>query len=350
MTFDLPGIFSSLPLCYVIIPSKKKVKRSDIYAPYGGIFSVQNRRETRGVDTRVKKRKKTTKPTDNSNSTVRDRSLTAKAWVKTKGKNIEHFLNQVSILLSLEDHHIHMMLFGDNIKIAGCRSDEDMKISISILYEQYLKPLSTLKEKPLFSLKTGHDHPRFVFDTVMRNVDFSLGFDIDREKVNDLFNQKALEKSLQAELLGSPISFKTHSQGHSQGQSKHKEAVAHPDGTVFLSQFETTEQKSVNMKMYTNKPTGFTYHCYSPEENPPFRQVKDSFHKESLCQLYNSFLIFSSSKVILSGKYDEDMRKSFDFFVETMVNNREKIEEKIYPVTKEEKDEFLSILGPSVKI
>jgi hypothetical protein len=33
-----------------------------------------------------------------------------------------------------------------------------------------------------------------------------------------------------------------------------------------------------------------------------------------------------------------------------MVNNREMIEEKIYPVTKAEKNEFLSILGPAKKV
>lgn len=290
MDFNLIDLFYVLPISPVKIPWAKKVKKTDIHAPFGGIFSVQKRTETRGVDTRpVVKKKKT-------NTAMK------------RKKNIEHFLNQVSILLSLGDHHIHMMLFGDNIKIAGCKTNEDAILTIRILYMKYLKPLSeTPNGKTYFTLKSGHDLPLFIFDTVMRNVDFSLNFDINREKVNDVFN-----------------------------------SVEHND-KVFMSQFETTEQKSVNMKKYAIRPKDFSYICFSPEEDSITRRTT-LFGKENDYQMYNSFLIFSSSKVILSGKYDDDMRDSYNFFVKTMIENRRNIEEIIDVISDEEKQNFRNIL------
>lgn len=298
IVFNLKELFYSIPICWVKIPYAKKVKRTDIYAPYGGIFSVQKRTETRGVDTRTtvasKKKKKAQKATSSA--------------VIKKEKNIEHFLNQVSILLSLEDHHIHMMLFSDNIKIAGCRSNKDALLAVSILYENFLKVLSKKDDIPYFTLKAGAIEPIFVFETVMRNVDFSLNFNINREKVNDIFND-----------------------------------VGHED-RVFMSQFETTEQKNVNMKIYGQKKDDFTYLCYKPEDPIKVCYTKQNFHKTKIDQLYNTFLIFSSAKVILSGKHNEDMEKSYNFFIKIMMDHREEIEEKIEPVTEEEKKEFINIL------
>jgi hypothetical protein len=287
LTFDLFVLYYVLPTCPVKIPYSKKVSKSDIVAPYGGIFSIQRGKETRGVDTRLAKRKKDEKK-------------------NSRKKHIEHFLNQNSILMMLEGHHIHMMLFGDNIKVAGCRTDEDAILAVMILYENYLEPISVTR--PCFSIKPGHTQPMFIFDTVMRNVDFSLNFDLDRKEVNNVFNEP--------EYID----------------------------TIFLSQFETTEQKSVNVKMFAKKPANFKYTCYTPHS--PYLETLDEnpFHKDSEAQSYNSLLVFASSKVILSGKYDEDMRKSYNFFVATLLKHRAQVEEKIDRVTEEEKDLFWSLI------
>jgi len=285
MNFNLTKLFHLIPIVSVELPTTKKIKTKDINVPFGQIFSVQNRSNTRGLDTRTMNPKKPPK-------------------IATPVKKIEHFLNQLSISLSLEDHHVHMMLFSDNIKIAGCRSDESAIMSIMILYKDYLKPL----HEETFTLKQDQTKPLFIFDTVMRNVDFSLGFDIDREKMNNVLNLPEYKEN------------------------------------IFLSQFETTEQKNVNMKIYSKKPRDFGYICYSPEEDK-IRKVKNSFHNPCDWQLYNSFLIFSSSKVILSGKYDKDMRDCYNFYIDIIKRHKNDVIEKIEAVTDKDKQEFMRILG-----
>src|SRR5271166_1879546 len=110
ITFDLKCLFALLPSCSVRMPTGKKIKKSDIWGPYGGFISIQNGKETKGVDIR-KIKKKCRAFSDGKNS-----------------KLIEHFLNQISVLMSLTspdknegNYNVHMMWFNTSIKIAGCR-------------------------------------------------------------------------------------------------------------------------------------------------------------------------------------------------------------------------------------
>lgn len=281
LNFNLSKLFNLFPTVTVELPLTKKIKTKDLSVLFGQIFSVQNCSDTRGLNTRTMNPKKPAK-------TV---------------KKIEHFLNQISILLSLGDHHIHMMLFSDNIKIAGCRSDKSAVMAIAILYNQYLK---TFKEK-IFTLKEGEKTPLFIFDTVMKNVDFSLGFDIDKEKMNDILNLPEYKDQ------------------------------------IFMSQLETTGHKNINMKIYSKKPKNFSYLCYSAEENKVER-IKKSFHETKEWQLYNSFLIFSSSKIILSGKYNKDMEYAYNFYIDIIKKHKTDIIEKIQIVSEQNKKDFLEIL------
>lgn len=283
LTFDLFNILYTFPIAPVKIV-KSGAGKSTVVTRYGGVFSLQRGNETRGVNTRKGSGKSK----------------------KKQSKAIEHFLNQVSIQMSLGNHNVHMMVFSDNVKIAGCRSNEDAITAISIFFTNYLSPIS--KEKPCFKVKEGHSKPLFLFDSVMKNVDFSLGFDLDRQKVNNLFNREDSKEY------------------------------------VFLSQFESTEQKSVNMKMYSSKPEDFRYTLYSPLDDTLEEVDNNPFHEDTKEQLYDSFLIFSSSKVILSGKYDKNMERSFRHFVNKIMENKDYVMEKIEPVTLKEREDFLSIL------
>lgn len=364
LIFNFELLLYDLKTCPVRIPVGKKIKKTDVWAPYGGLVSVQDKTTIRGVDTKAKKAKKpeTQRPTQAS-----CRPSFGKRTRTPGVKNIDHFLNQISVVLSLTgsppidklgtlvdldetrggvqaytgmpgsrrsrrssggNYHVHLMWFNTSIKIAGCRSVEDAVAAINILFEWYLKPLQ-LAGAPLgksyYTIKgecqmTGDTLPKFVFDTAMKNVDFFLGFDVDREKVNKLFN--------------GTIPIQTPEQL----------------SRISTSQFETTEQKSVNMKMFATKPDNFTWLQYSPGAANELSRTSQLLHAEKTEQLFTSFLVFTSSKIILSGKYDEDMRSSYELLVRLMTENRHLIEERIDEVTIEEKDEFWQIVETGLQL
>jgi|SRR5208337_1863750 len=326
--FNLAALLTDLPTCPVRLPANRKAKKTDIWGPYGGLITVQNGKMARGVD--IRKVKKTVAVTPRMGEVA----------VTTCTKSVDYFLNQISVLMSLTggvptndrpplvktptiitrrkiNYNIHMMWFNSSIKIAGCGSDDDAVLAINMLFDWYIKPLQLAGKaigKSYYTITPPDTEPRFVFDTAMKNVDFSLGLDLDRENVNNLLNHKTGSTSLTLD-------------------------------QVFLSQFETTEQKSVNMKMYAHKPAGFTWSQYSPESANKLSQTTDLMHPESTEQLYSSFLIFFSGKVIMSGKYDEDMKRSFESIVELMRENHTLIEDKIPEITEEEKEEFKTLLA-----
>jgi hypothetical protein len=483
LTFDLANMFRCFPTCPVRIAKKKKAKVKDIWGPYGGLISIQNGKETRGVNTR--KNSLGCWPTAR---TVQEPALSgeepllpgedrmvydphldlslkfsedASEWQVeisecgpsvSEPRTIDHFLNQISILMSMtnlpnqtppnltctrskfgsveyvthniecafeyhrdvncedqklvftpnitrDNYNIHIMLFNSNIKMAGCKSDQDAILAINILYEWYLKPLSMthhafdIHESPvrvpiqtaMQSVEQANfqeasdpeqlqptDGPIFVFDTVMKNVDFSLGFDVDRELVNNLFNQKhdfqsgVVKKSNStfSEWRDSDVSefvsrspkdneTQTHANDIGVGLEERDSGlpIIHEAlHKVFLSQFEPTEQKSVNLKMLAKKPQNFRWTCYRPEHDVKISDTDNLQHKENPAQLYTSFLIFSSGKIILSGKYDEDMADSYNKIVSILTQNRHRIEEKINVVTQAEKREFWDLLGAKPRL
>jgi hypothetical protein len=318
--FNLGALLTELPTCPVRLPANRKAKKTDIWGPYGGLITVQNGKTVRGVDIRKAKKAVATKPGANT-------------------KSVDYFLNQISVLMSLTggvpaqgtpplvktpasitrrktNYNIHMMWFNSSIKIAGCGSDDDAVLAINMLFDWYIKPLQLAGKvtgKSYYTITGGDVEPRFVFDTAMKNVDFSLGLDLDREQVNNLLNRKTKSTSRVLD-------------------------------KVFLAQFETTEQKSVNMKMFAQKPAGFTWTQYLPEDANKLSQTTELMHTESREQLYSSFLIFFSGKVIMSGKYDEDMRQSFEGFVQLMRENEALVEDTLLEVTEQEKCEFRALL------
>jgi hypothetical protein len=58
--------------------------------------------------------------------------------------------------------------------------------------------------------------------------------------------------------------------------------------------------------------------------------ISEKEKKQKLeCQRYNTFLVFHSGKIIMSGLTSEFMEEIFYFFIKTIINSREFIEEKL---------------------
>lgn len=325
--FNLQQLFHAIALTDVEVPRTKKQKNVDkkkIAAPYGAIIGLQSRTMIRGVDIRKKNKQWCTvcRPvTQVSFENVKPKKILTltEFLVDVEGtdirrikyhcskcqrdyeqhelKKIGHFLNQLTIVLSLGNQPIiNIMMFKDNLKIAGCKNDDDAKEAVMILWENYISKVpESFKHKELSIPKDV----RFTFETVMRNVDFKLGFMINRAALNDLMNEERYADR------------------------------------VKLSQYEATSNTNVNVKMHSIKPKNFLYDClvFPQKGKPRLIDVESIDHKkvkkpkrggESI-----TFIVFSSSEIILSGRYDENMKDMYEFFVNTVFTRKKDVAEQL---------------------
>ncbi len=330
--FHLQEIFENLYITPVEVPLTKKKKNVDkkrLKAPYGAIISVQRGIHFRGIDLR-KSRKHWCAATcqlmeRRGNKDIKIKTVVEKPFL-IKGtdiyeikyfctncetyysikqlKKITNFLNQVSIVISIGKLILHIMMFKNNFKIAGCKEDDNAVEATMILWQDYITKISEgwrLKD----SIDTTHpsgsaeikEDPKFVFKLVMRNVDFRLGFFIDRASLNKFMNSPKYANY------------------------------------VSMSLCETTGTTNVNIKMYTNKPKGYTYNCLVMpcDRKPYFINILHNPYKPKKPKKdkFTTFIVFSSSEIILSGRYEENMREMYEFFVKECIKHREDIEEKV---------------------
>lgn len=318
ISFDLQKIFESIKITDIEAPLTKKKKNVDkkrLVAPYGAVISLQKETRIRGIDLRkakkhwcpacqvviIKEEREIKVLTVEERLTlIPDTDIKEIQYFCTKCetyftlrqlKKIINFLNQITIVLSIGKIILNIMLFKNNFKIAGCKDDDDAIEASMILQQNYILPSGG------WALRTDEKHPRFVFCLVMRNVDFRLGFFIDRKELNRLMNEQKYSSK------------------------------------IFMSQHESTAHTNVNIKMFAKKPKGYMHDCLVMPQNkdPYFVKLKHNPYKPKKKKKpkYTTAIVFSSSEIILSGRYEETMRKSYEFFVKTAVSNRGLIEEKL---------------------
>jgi len=341
LNLRLLKIFGHIAITQIVPPLTKKknlIDKKKLEAPYGAIISLQHDIFIRGI--RMSKKKKYWCPTCQLVNTDRDGQESQihtveeelrpikKSEAKEKNlpldtkkihfvcsecdrefqikqlRKIVPFLNQVTIVLSIGNVIVNIMMFRDNFKLAGNKSYEDAIETVMILWENYISGIEEgwnfrpIKNPETGITETGKD-VHFLFELVMRNVDFRLGFPIDKKKLNRLMNREEYKDR------------------------------------VHLSQCETTSATHVNIKMHTEKPEDFEYDVlvYEKGKNNDgyFIQMKDNRYakKKKVGNKHITFIVFSSAEIILTGRYFKNMKEQYEFFVKTATANRNEIEEKI---------------------
>lgn len=363
--FSNDVLFYGLDLTEVDVPFTKKQKNVDkkkITAPYGAIISVQSKTRIRGVDIRKKKKhwcticqpfkyipekemevkvytiteqlQQITDPdialsTGNFAGSRVTRELIAKAiqnaplydimyfcskcqrtYRPEEIKKINHFLNQMTVVVSIgKQPLLNIMFFKDKLKIAGCKAMEDAEEVILLLWQDYICKMKTYGSLVSWKSKKGASkNPRFGFESVMRNVDFKLGFPIERPALNSLMNEERFSHN------------------------------------IFMSQYESSAHTNVNIKMFSRKPKDFKYDVLviplDEKKGPYFIQTDEIpykiIKKKDLAPQYITFIVFSSSEIILSGRFDQNMKEMYEFFVDTIFKNRNRIEEHLESPNDEE--------------
>lgn len=203
-----------------------------------------------------------------------------------KTKKIDHFLNQMTIVTTLNTNIINIMVFKDSLKIVGCRSVNDAMEVVKFLWADYISPIETAYEVK------DENPPTFLFEQVMTNVGFNIGFDISQRRLNILMNEQHTEK-------------------------------------IHMSFFDPAVYVHVSVKMSMDKPEEYKFdvlrfvdgnaEMVKFKENPFARPKKDKAN-------YNTFIVFSTAETILSGRYLPDMKEKYEYFMKTVFENRDFVE------------------------
>ncbi len=315
LTINIEKVFANLPVTkYIIVPKKRGRKSKEVSEdpnkdiPSGSIVTIKCRECLRGVDLKKKKSK------------------------KNSGK---YFRNAITIVMVIDGKMINFKVSKNGkFQLTGCKNDEHAKKCIQYTWG-YIQNMKDEDEEeigseeyteepnddqalcgglemavrgdskgvgpdyPIYTIQG--DYPKVVFLTVMTNIDFNLGFFVNRENLDRYINIE----------------------------------------TDYISLLETSfGYTGVNIKIPLAKPIDMDL-CHLSYKDGKWENsmVPYSYYlnmltdkekaKEAKKERYNTFLVFHSGNCIMSGMNTRFMKDIYYHFFDIMGECRGFIEEKL---------------------
>jgi TATA-box binding protein (TBP) (component of TFIID and TFIIIB) len=276
LTIDLDKLFNFLPITdYIILPKKRgRKKKEPINDPnknikYGSIVTLKFKNNLRGVD--FKKKSTSKKP--------------KKKW----------FRNSFTVIIVLDKRINFKICNNGTFQMTGCKSSKHAQECVQYIWN-YIKN----EKDNIYTFSRG-DTLESLFIPAMRNIDFDLGFKIDRIKLARYMMEKTdFHSFLEPEYTGVNI----------------KKLV--PSGkilSVYITKMVFKDEKWVVSKVL--------YQEYLDLLSD--KDKKDKINKER----YNTFLVFHSGKAIFSGCTSELMEETYNDFINIIKDAYEYIEERL---------------------
>lgn len=284
LKIDLTKMTLSLPYVdYVIVPKRRGRKKKDpppdpnSNISSGSIITLSFGEILRGVD--LKKKKETNKNT------------------KKRG----FFRNAATVVMIIEDKIINVKVCNNGkLQMTGCKSDDHAEIIVKYMWN-YIKQypeVYTFENNP----QNLEQDVEAIIVPAMRNIDFSLGFYVNREELDSYINDETEWTSLLETSFGyTGVNIKVPMEKNIRSL-KLKKIIC--NGEVWFD-------KQVNYDEFLNTLT------------PKDRDKK--LNKER----NNTFLVFHSGKVIMSGICPELQRDVYYEFLDVIRRCYEWIEERL---------------------
>lgn len=221
-----------------------------------------------------------------------------------KKKTKKSFRNAVNVVVGLDNNtkRINFKLSKNGkFQLTGCKSEEHAKRVVCYFIE---KLVQNCREH----IHVDNGLPvKVFFQTVMTNIDFSIGFFINRRKLDELMNRETSFHSLLETSCGyTGVNIK------------------------FPLEMKWWE---LNVPCLTSPvlqsiPGGMEEWCWK-ETQQPLHEICELPMDKMQKKKYNTFLVFHSGNIIMSGMTKETMKKDFDQFISLLKVWRPTIEEKI---------------------
>lgn len=289
LSFDIMKMFEILPCTqYIVVPKRRGRKKKIVHIdpnygiPSGSIITLEFEGSIRGVDLKSKKNKK-------------------------GKKSSSFFRNSVSIVMIIEDKHVNLKVSRNGkLQMTGCKNDLHAELVVKYIWE-YIKIY-----EDIYKFTTSDSNFKAIFIPAMRNIDFSLGFNVNREELDSYINEETEFHSLLETSFGYtgvnikiPLDFN-------------------------LNNLIVKQIVYLNDEWILSNVLYKTYLDLLP--------IKEK-EKKSLKKRFNTFLVFHSGKIIMSGICAESQKNTYYSFLNIIRDSYDKIKEKLeeYP-TKESKE------------
>ena len=277
LNIEIKELYDKLPITpYTVIAKKRgRKKKCDVVDPNtdieeGSIITIKFEGQVRGVELKPKKPKQNNK----------------QKW----------FRNSITVVIILDKPINFKICKNGTFQMTGCKTHEHAEMCINYIWK-FIQ-----NDKALYNFSSG-DTLECLFIPSMRNIDFSLGFIVDREKLNKYMSEQQKFHCLLETSFGyTGVNIKI----------------------PITKDITTMAVKKVNYGKdgeITEKWT--TYQYYLDKLTEKERNIKINTPR------YNTFLVFHSGKCISSCLTSEFMKDTYYYFLEIMRECYDKIEERL---------------------
>jgi hypothetical protein len=284
ITIDIAKLYELLPITlYQVEPSRRGRKRrigidNNPLAglPAGSILTIEYGHLLRGVRLKNKKSK--------------------------SGTRGAFFRNSVTVVMVIDGKTINTKICRNgNLQMTGCKKDSQAEDCVKYLWKH-------IKNRPVYQL---HPIPGYAADTfralfipAMRNFDFSIGFVLDREKLDRYFNSETPYNSLLETSIG------------------------YTGVNIKIPVRESITSLKLKELIYdTNKDDWGASRQVPYEEYLKTLKPKDQ-QKRLDKERHVSFLVFHSGNIICSAMCDTFAREPFRIFMDIIKTNAEQFKQK----------------------
>ena len=297
LNIHIDELYKILPITpYVVVPKKRgrkkkceQIEHNKSIQP-GSIITVKYENEIRGVELKPKKTK--------------------------TGKKKKWFRNSITVVIILDKPINFKVCRNGTFQMTGCKSHEHADKCVKYIWE-YIKNYTTI-----YSFTRG-TNLEAIFIPSMRNIDFSLGFIVDREKLNQyMCTQQEFHCLLETSFGYTGVNVKV----------------------PLTKDIKTMQVKKIIEKDGEWQEVWTTYKEYLDILSPKERETKLQSER------HNTFLVFHSGKVIMSGLTADFMREVYYYFLSIIRSSFNKIEERLVHFNDSDEnelslDEELALLG-----
>lgn len=241
---------------------------------------------------------------DGSIITIKFGDLIRGVDLRQKKKQGKFFRNALTLVMFMDQKLINFKITKNGrFQFTGCKNVEHAKQCIRYMWEQintteYQIQVKLNEHEELYTFTDKTENFDIKFLTVMTNIDFNVGFPINREKLDEFINTQSVYNSLLETSFGyTGVNIKI-----KVNQDLDFDIPSQTYDKVMAKWGEYPTKYSEFVKVETNK-------------------------KYKAKNRYNTFLVFHSGNIIMSGFNPLYMKECYTQFRGLLQNNRKHIEE-----------------------
>ena len=269
LILDIDKLYGVLPITDYVVVQKKRGRKKKIQEDNpnkdiqdGSIIKVQNGSNFRGVEGKK----------------------------NSRGK---YFRNSMTFVIYIDGKLLNSKVSRNGkFQITGCKKDSQAEKCIDYFWK-YIS-----KFKTLYSFSDG-EHLKTVYDPVMYNIDFSFGFEVNRENLDKYINTNTEYYSILETTFG------------------------YTGVNIKIPVTASSDNFKIKQIEYLDQEQNISYISYDQFQS----QYRENRKKES--NKYNTFLVFQSGKVIMSGKSALFMEDVYYKFINIISDCYQEINNKL---------------------